>query len=338
MKKKYIKIIVFLSALIILWFWVWKIIFSTPKVAIEYEWEYNIWFQEDKISENVYYIWYPTDDDKKTESVIASNVAFYWFSAIKNAQISKNKKFPVIFLFHGYEWNWKNQSWLAAQLARDGNIVIAQDIDGFSSIDYDIQSFLTIDNTLANLSNYINEIILDSDWSEYIDSERVYAWGTSLGGFIASVLWGSDYDFNAMATYCESHDGQECEFISPVLEKIKNITTEPSQKNSYISKTFLLAPWLMESVVINSSLEQFIVAAEYDENIDNETLKSFSGSNIKYAELDGVDHFTFLQACRPWAVEVLQKYDGAGKACLNSTSRQENHRNIFTQIQTFLAK
>lgn len=334
--KKYILPIIIIS---IVWLLGWggiSLFLPSSDVAIEYEGRYNIWFQQDKVKDSTYYVWYPIKDNKDAEEVIASNAAFYGFSAIKNAEMF-SWKFPVIFLFHGYEWNWKNQSWLAAQLARDGNIVISQDIKGFSSRDYSIDSFLTIEDTIYEINANIKTILFDSRWSSNIDIDNISAGGTSLWGFIAAILWWSKYNLYNTLWYCDKKELEICKFLSPISINIKDKNIYLDEKSIFVTKTFLLAPGLIESIYIGSELPQLIITAENDNNIDNDIVKSFSGLESNYLELDKVDHFVFLQVCRPWAIEVLKKYDWAAKVCLQSDTRRQVHKNIFKKIKEFLA-
>lgn len=70
-------------------------------------------------------IWYPTQDVSDT-TLIGDNPAFVGTQVIKDAEIQSGT-FPVVLLSHGYRGNWRNQNWLATELASRGYIVAATD-------------------------------------------------------------------------------------------------------------------------------------------------------------------------------------------------------------------
>ncbi|MBU2713239.1 hypothetical protein [Zooshikella harenae] len=69
------------------------------------------------------YILYPTNETNNPKT-FAQNAAFWGFEAIEKSSIS-SKKLPLYIMVHGTSGNWRNLSWLASKLAKEGAIVIS---------------------------------------------------------------------------------------------------------------------------------------------------------------------------------------------------------------------
>jgi len=61
---------------------------------------------------------------------MGENQAFYGVSVVKDAPPSDEALRPLVVFSHGYSGTWRNLSWLAEELAKEGYIVAAPDHPG----------------------------------------------------------------------------------------------------------------------------------------------------------------------------------------------------------------
>ena len=114
-------------------------------------------------------IWYPARNDSAT-IMIADNQAFVGSNVIKDAEpkVTANK-YPLVVLSHGYGGSWRNLSWLAAELSRQGYIVGAP-----THHDIDVTTAARQQSTklwlrAQDLSKTIDAVINDEALSNIID-------------------------------------------------------------------------------------------------------------------------------------------------------------------------
>jgi len=150
-------------------------------------------------------LWYPTDDAGPLTTA-AENGVFYGVSAVKDATI-ENKAHPLILLSHGYGGSWRNLSWLAGALARQGYIVAAPDHPGTTTRDRDPQKAAQLWERPRDLSRTIDALLADPQLAGNIATNRIAAIGHSLGGWTVTEIAGGRFDADLIMPDCEARLG-----------------------------------------------------------------------------------------------------------------------------------
>lgn len=318
----------------VIWAIVWFIcynVFFKDIYAIQYDGDYKVWFTQEMIDEQNFYVFYPTRDTKQ-QKAFANNKVFYGFYAQENAKLW-TQKYPTIFLYHGYEGNWRNLSWLAAKLAAHGYIVVSQDVIGFSSNNYSLENFLTLQSTLDTSIKNIENFILRSNFSTLIDRDNISIGGASFGWLLALLIDGSSFEYTKMLQFCSTNpDSPSCEFLKEILPQISSLkNTIVSQKNTLnIDHIFVVTPWLWEWLTLKNEEKISVILAKNDTNILNETWEKLLPEEVRI--LDNTNHFSFLQICTENGKNILLK-NGITHVCEEDIqNRSSHHEEIFLQI------
>lgn len=288
-------------------------------------------------------IWYPSEEIAK--DTIAENILFYGFKSNKEGKIKKGK-YPLIIFAHGTSGNVRNLSWLANDLAKN-NIVIAANHPGYTSRNSTPKSVLRVWNQAKDIK-YLITYALNSQLKEYIDKDKIYVLGFSLGGYSALALSGAKLDMSTYKDFCKEFEDEACKYfknaISIIDEDYLN-NAKQDLKDSRIKASISLAPGLVQNMT-NESLNKIkipslVIGAQLDHNVPVETviktkIRHFS-KKIKYHEIKDASHFSFMQICKSKARMIL-KEENAEFICEDGKNkkREEIHSETKKLIHSFL--
>ncbi|MFA0070346.1 alpha/beta hydrolase family protein, partial [Vibrio breoganii] len=101
---------------------------------------------------------------------------------------------PVVLLSHGYRGNWRNQNWLATELASRGYIVAATDHPGTTSFNQSPEQAAKWWERPQDMSRILDYLLSETSWKQFANAEHVTAIGHSLGGWTVMQLAGARLD------------------------------------------------------------------------------------------------------------------------------------------------
>lgn len=293
------------------------------------------------------YIWYPTQEQQTEE--VASNPAFKGVFASLNADVTVTDKVPLYILVHGTSGNWRNQSWLAAELAVKGGIVVSSNHPGSTSGDATPSSVIQVWNQPNDIS-FLIDSMLSSEFGQYIDEDNIFVIGMSLGGYSAMAVSGAMLQMERLPEFCAINEDEGCKYFRSTFETFDDdfyAQANQDHKDKRVKAAIALVPGLVESMTTSSIKELdapvLIIGAEKDRNVPPEThfhpMINYIPEHSQYREIKEASHFSFLQLCKPGAHELLAE-DGEEFVCEDggSKSRSEIHAEIVTLVETFLTE
>lgn len=295
-------------------------------------------------------IWYPARNDSAT-IMIADNQAFVGSNVIKDAEpkVTANK-YPLIVLSHGYGGSWRNLSWLAAELSRQGYIVAAP-----THHDIDVTTAARQQSTklwlrAQDLSKTIDAVINDEALSNIIDVNNIAAIGHSLGGWTVIALAGGRFDTKQFQQDCQTHTHLKACQLNTTLS-LNSSALNKSMLDPRIKAFVTLDAGLTRGFTIDSlqklNKPSLIIGAGVD--IGDTDVKLESGyfqqflakPTSTYVEIADAMHFSFIQICKSGAKALLEQ-ENKGDAILcedgGRRERAEIHREVSFLILGFLSK
>ncbi len=264
-------------------------------------------------------LFYPTTTTA-SEAIFAENIAFYGFKAAKSA-IPKGRGFPLYILVHGTSGNWKNLSWLGSELAENGAFVVSANHPTYTTGQATPEGVLRMWEQPRDVSFLIDQI-LSSNYAQYVDKDNITVIGYSLGGYTALALAGAKFDIKGYQEYCHKYNDASCDYYSNVLNELsqqERLMISGDYRDKRIKNAVAIAPGYVPAILPKSldtlSAKTVVVGAELDETIPPKLqitpYINTNLSNLSYNEIKGASHFSFMQVCKPQAIEVLAEEDAA---------------------------
>ncbi|MEZ8110081.1 alpha/beta hydrolase family protein [Vibrio splendidus] len=295
-------------------------------------------------------IWYPTQDVSDT-TLIGDNPAFVGTQVIKDAEIQSGT-FPVVLLSHGYRGNWRNQNWLATELASRGYIVAATDHPGTTSFDQSPEQAAKWWERPQDMSRILDYLLSETPWKQFANAENVTAIGHSLGGWTVMQLAGAKLDRPTFEANCLVYPNPRTCGLSDELGLSQAQPSEPSNKNlsdPRIQRVVSLDLGLARSFSVGNlndiTVPTLILAAGIDigdlpQALESGYIAEHMPLNLRrYKVYESATHFSFIQTCKPGAVPMLEEeVPGDGIICKDGvgTSRDQLHQLILNDIISFL--
>ena len=295
-------------------------------------------------------IFYPAitkDDDE--EIVIGENPVFIGNKFKKSPMIAP-KKFPLIIFIHGSGGNNTSMSYLAAELASRGIIVVAANHLSETKDDSPAET-VSVKPWVQNedVSFLLDEILKDSNFNKNILPDSIGVIGYSKGAYTALALAGGELKLDKYVDYCSSNSKMpDCIFYNEDFLKEK-INFEKSYLDNRFSFIISIDP-IFSLAFDNESLKRIqipilLISSEYyyskepDINLYGESLyKQLNKTKTTYKLIENSGHFDFLPLCKKEALEIL-KMDGEGEEiiCISSKkSRVEIHKETVDSVLKFL--
>ena len=295
-------------------------------------------------------IWYPTQDVSDT-TLIGDNPAFIGTQVIKDAEIQSGT-FPVVLLSHGYRGNWRNQNWLATELASRGYIVAATDHPGTTSFDQSPEQAAKWWERPRDITRTIDYLLSKVQWKQAVNANNIAAIGHSLGGWTVMQLAGAKIDRATFEAECLIYPNPRTCGLSDELGLSQVQPSEPSNKDlsdPRIQRIVSLDLGLARSFSLQSlndiTVPTLILAAGIDigdlpQALESGCIAEHMPLNLRrYKVYESATHFSFIQSCKPGAVPMLEEeVPGDGIICKDGvgTSRDQLHQLILNDIISFL--
>ncbi|MEZ8348656.1 alpha/beta hydrolase family protein [Vibrio sp. 10N.222.54.F12] len=295
-------------------------------------------------------IWYPTQDVSDT-TLIGDNPAFIGTQVIKDAEIHSGT-FPVVLLSHGYRGNWRNQNWLATELASRGYIVAATDHPGTTSFDQSPEQAAKWWERPRDIIRTIDYLLSEVQWKQTVNANNIAAIGHSLGGWTVMQLAGAKIDRATFEAECLIYPNPRTCGLSDELGLSQAQPSEPSNKNlsdPRIQRVVSLDLGLARSFSVGNlndiTVPTLILAAGIDigdlpQALESGYIAEHMPVNLRrYKVYESATHFSFIQSCKPGAVPMLEEeVPGDGIICKDGVgiSRDQLHQLILNDIVSFL--
>lgn len=297
------------------------------------------------------FVWYPTDAVAPMERV-HGNAVWTGIEAIADAPAAPGQ-FPLVVLSHGMYGNAMNQSWLAAELARNGYVVTAISHPGTSTWSRDPDDARKLWERPRDVSRVIDHVLADSDLRARIDPDRIFAAGHSLGGFTTVALAGGRYDATGFGQFCDQHPGElacgiwagwnvaqtpedrklmQADLSDPRIRGFAVFDLGGTQTFSKSSLGGITAPMLILGA------PRDINGTGLDLDIESRALVDALPAEITtYLEPEALAHFDFLGDCTPRALDILraEEPDDIFVCIEGREERQADHKMISDAVVSF---
>jgi predicted dienelactone hydrolase len=306
-------------------------------------------------------LWYPTDDTGPSTAV-AENPVFYGIAAVKDAAPQKGT-YPLILLSHGYGGSWRNLSWLAGALAQQGYIVAAPDHPGTTTRDRDPQKAARLWERPRDLSRTIDALLADPQLAGNIATNRIAAIGHSLGGWTVTEIAAGRFDADLIMPDCDARFGPlACKTLAelgigqsesaaetlrgnlsdPRIGAVVTLDLGPARGFTPESLKAMRIPFLVIAAGADVDKETATQGQIMATNKDSRYIaQHLPKATSPYAEIAGSLHFSFMQICKPNAVEIIREESpGEEFVCKDggTRSRETIHEETLHMIHAFLAK
>ncbi|SDX25742.1 Predicted dienelactone hydrolase [Ruegeria halocynthiae] len=297
------------------------------------------------------FIWYPTKATGPETYDFESEV-WVGTKVVKDATPATSR-FPLVVLSHGMFGNAYNQAWLAGALARRGYIVAAVSHPGTSTWSRDPDLTRQLWERPKDISRVIDHATGASDFSQYVDSDRIYMAGHSLGGFTAVALAGARYDAAGLGQFCDTQpDELACGILSDW--KIAQTPEDRAQMEADLSdhriRAFAVFDLGGTQSFSEASLRQIdrpmlvfgapIMNSGLTLDIESRALiAALPESNSRYIEPKTLSHFDFLGRCKPGGYELLAKEEPGDEIICSDggTARAAKHEMIIDAVTDFFS-
>ncbi|KJG39771.1 lipoprotein signal peptide [Photobacterium angustum] len=295
-------------------------------------------------------IWYPTRNTSGI-ALIGDNPAFIGTQVVKNAEIQSGT-FPVVLISHGYRGNWRNQNWLATNLASRGYIVATADHPGTSSFDHSPMQAAKWWERPRDISRILDYLLTENSWKRSANADNIAAIGHSLGGWTVMQLAGAKIHRPTFEANCLIYPNPRTCGLAKELGLDKAQTEEPNKKDlsdPRIKRVISLDLGLARSFSVGSlndlKVPTLILAAGIDIGDLPQALESgYIAEHIplklrRYKVYENAMHFSFMQQCKQGAIQMLdEEVLGDGIICKDgaNTSRDQLHQLILNDIVSFL--
>jgi predicted dienelactone hydrolase len=264
------------------------------------------------------FIWYPTEDTSRLKTHQANGV-WEGVQAIEDAKPLSGKH-PFVALSHGMYGNARNQNWLADALVQQGFVVAAVHHPGTSSWMRDPDQARQLWDRPGDISRVIDFALSDPQISAYVDPERIYMAGHSLGGMTAVALAGGRFDAPKMDAFCAA---KPTEMVCGILDlwQVAKTPEDAIAMQADLSdpriKGFAVFDLGATETFSTSSLNAInrpllVIGApkgESDVNLDVESRAlraAVPAEFVTYMEPANLSHFDFLGVCKPGGLAILK--------------------------------
>jgi len=297
-------------------------------------------------------IWYPTDATGPVRQDFESAV---WVGSdvIRDATAAQGP-FPVIVLSHGMFGNARNQSWLAAAMARRGFVVAAINHPGTSTWSRDPAQRRALWERAEDIRRTIDFAVSPGALPVEIDPDQVFMAGHSLGGFTALLLAGARYDATRLERFCNASPG---ELVCGILSDwgIARTTEDRERMEANLSDDRIRAFAVFDLggtqsfsdeslLLIDTPLLVFgapIMNSGLTLDIESRALvTALPNGTVRYVEPPALSHFDFFNLCRPAGFEILaDEIPGDEIVCEDGgRHRAAMHDLVINEVTAFFAQ
>ncbi|MCA5942102.1 alpha/beta hydrolase family protein, partial [Pectobacterium brasiliense] len=285
-------------------------------------------------------------------TTIGENIVFPGIAVSKNA-VPESGEHPLIVVSHGYGGSWFNQFWLAQALVKQGYIVAAPNHPGTTFKDMRTEKAQELWQRPHDLSRVITALLATPENTGQVDAKRIAAVGHSLGGWTVLELAGGRFSTEQFEKDCLTHAGLASCKVYEKMQVAKNAASpaqlDKSLVDPRISAVISLDMGLARGFTAESlaaiNIPILIMAAGYpNEELpamleSHDLAQKLSPAHSAYKEIADATHFSFMQLCKPSAVEIINAENpGEGMICLDGgeRSREQIHQEVGKDVSDFL--
>lgn len=293
-------------------------------------------------------LWYPAEAGGSPVSV-GENRVFHGIMAVRDAA-PEGLNHPLVVLSHGYGGSWRNLNWLAGRLVAEGYVVAAPDHPGTTTFNRDPEAAAQIWERPRDLSRVIDAVLADPALGARVNGGQIAAIGHSLGGWTVTAAAGARFDTRRFAEDCaKGHSPRACGLLQEL--GLDNPSIEADLKDprigAFVSLDLGLARGFTPESLNQLSVPALIFGAGVDIGDLPARLESgylaehLPASTARYNEIADAAHFSFMQLCKPGAVELIEEETpGDGIVCKDGRgrSREDLHAAISAEVIDFLGK
>lgn len=286
-------------------------------------------------------LWYPTPASTvESRQVIGppGTPLFEAGSAAPDADFEPSlAKFPLVVLSHGTGGSAIQLAWLGTALARAGFIAVAVDHPGNNSHEpLTAEGFTLWWERATDLSEVIDGVLADPEFSPHVDTTRIAAAGFSIGGYTVIEIAGAITDVSVLYDKCRQHpDTVVCHVPEmkdvgtpdQMLQAVRRSSGESlarsadSFRDPRVKAVFAIAPF-GEAFTADSlhaiRIPVDIVAGNADPILPIGDNADWVRAHVRNAQETilpgGVAHYTFLDTCTAAGKSAVGVYcaDAAG--------------------------
>lgn len=293
-------------------------------------------------------VWYPTAD-RGSLAVVGESRVFHGIPVQKQAAIEAGVH-PLVVMSHGDGGSWRNLSWLAGDLARQGYIVAAPDHPGTTAFNRSADQARRLWERPRDLSRVIDALMADPNIAGEVDAQGIAAIGYSLGGWTVTALAGAKFDTQQFEKSCQDYSSlRACQLVAtlgltdPALEQEMGdlrigtfVTLDLGLARGFSPES--LAKIRIPSLVIGAGTDIGDMSAPLESGYLIEHLPKASAT---YVEIPEAMHFSFMQLCKPGAAARLaDETPWLGIFCRDGRAgrREDIHRTISALVRGFLSE
>lgn len=298
-------------------------------------------------------VWYPTQAGQNPKNV-GENPAFFGVSVVENAAVPTDTH-PLVVLSHGYGGNWRNLSWLAAELAKQGYIVAAPEHPGTTTFDKSPAAAEKLWERPKDLSRVIDALIANPALAGRIDTTRIAAVGHSLGGWSVAELAGARFDTARFMRDCHQRSNpQVCGFSTKLgINKNQQFARQldgnlrDPRIRAVVSLDLGFARGFSPKTLSTIPVPFLVIAAGVDiADLPANQESGYLAANLpkkssRYVLIADATHFSFMQLCKPGAEALIDRETpGDSVVCKDGhgRDRQAIHQQIAALIIPFLTQ
>ncbi|MBE5203737.1 alpha/beta fold hydrolase [Pectobacterium sp. FL60-S17] len=296
-------------------------------------------------------VFYPASSSSQT-TTMGDNAVFPGIAVSKNA-VPESGEHPLIVVSHGYGGSWFNQFWLAQVLVKQGYIVAAPNHPGTTFKDMRTEKAQALWQRPHDLSRVITALLATPEKTGLVDAKRIAAVGHSLGGWTVLALAGGRFSTEQFEKDCLTHAGLASCKVYEKMQVEKNaasrVQLDKALADPRISAVISLDMGLARGFTAESlaaiNIPILIMAAGYPNDElpakleSHDLAQKLSPAHSAYKEIADATHFSFMQLCKPGAVEIINAENpGDGMICLDGgeRSREQIHQEVGKDVSDFL--
>lgn len=296
-------------------------------------------------------VFYPASSPSQT-TTMGEDIVFPGIAVSKNA-VPESGEHPLIVVSHGYGGSWFNQFWLAQALVKQGYIVAAPNHPGTTTKDMRPENAQVLWQRPHDISRVITALLATPEKTGLVDAKRIAAVGHSLGGWTVLALAGGRFSTEQFERDCLTHVGLASCKAYEKMQVAKSASSraqlDKSLADPRISAVVSLDMGLARGFTAESlaaiNIPVSIVAAGYPneelpaELESHDLARKLSPAHSAYKEIADATHFSFMQLCKPGAIEIINAENpGDGMICLDGgeRSREQIHQEVAKDISDFL--
>jgi len=295
-------------------------------------------------------IWYPSIAGGEVTR-IAENAVFNGVDARIDGTLAEGGKLPVVLLSHGLGGNWRSLTWLAADLASQGALVVSLNHPASSTFDFDMRRGLKHWTRARDKSRALDKLLDDPLFAGRIDTSRIMAAGFSYGGWTALSLGGVTANLAGEIKECEIQQdaSSHCADLRKADVSFNEMDADmwdASYKDTRITHVAAMDPALHHGFTAKNvaGLDTNTLVIGLGEGKDRLVATNFDASGLtdlipdaKIERIAPAYHFSLLPLCKPAGPAIL-KDEGDDPVCTDpeGADRAQIHGQVKSLISAQL--